>query len=606
MPKNDYPSINDYGFIADCHSAALISRSGSIDWCCMPRIDSRSCFGRLLDWHQGGYCRIAPGDPFEVERHYLEGTLVLQTLFKTQSGQMRLTDCFTMRPEGEHHPHRQILRVMEGIYGSVRCEIEIVPRFDYGAIKPWIRHYSDGHHIALGGSDGLLVSSDLSIHMVHRHDLSLKFTLKAGERRYLSILHRPPENLDEGIVEVPDPKTLEARMAETIDWWRKWSDQGRLLERYGPQARRSAIILKGLTHAPTGAMAAAPTTSLPESLRGGRNWDYRFSWVRDSAFAVRSLAELGHSREAEGFRRFIERSAAGSVEQLQILYGIGGERRLQELAVDELEGYRGIGPVRIGNAAETQIQMDVFGELLDLAWRWHLRGHTPDDDYWEFIVQLINRVARTWHQTDRGIWEYRDGSRHFVHSKVMCWATLDRGLKLAEDLGRDGPLAEWQEARSQVRRWVESEGYDARRGVFIQASGYPQMDAALLLIPQVGFVPYDDERMVRTTRAVREELEENGLLRRYAAESDGLAGREGVFLACSFWLAECLARQGNLNEARAVFERVLSVGNDLGLFAEEADPDTNELMGNFPQGLTHLSLISAAVAFNDMNGTKGK
>jgi GH15 family glucan-1,4-alpha-glucosidase len=344
---------------------------------------------------------------------------------------------------------------------------------------------------------------------------------------------------------------------------------------------------------------AAPTTSLPESPGGNRNWDYRFSWIRDSSFTARSLAQLDYIKEADGFRRFIERSAAGSADQLQILYGIGGERRLNEYEIGNLEGYRGAKPVRIGNAAEGQLQLDVYGELLDLAWSWHCRRRSPDDDYWEFLVELVNKVCDCWKIADCGIWEFRGDRRHFVHSKVMCWAALNYGIKLAANLERSAPVDKWKDAREAVRRAVESKGYDAERGVFIQAFDHPRMDASLLLLPTVGFVAYDDKRMIRTTDAVREALSEKGLLRRYADGEDHLEGREGVFLACSFWLAECLARQGRSDEAHQVFQRVFAVGNDLGLFAEEYDPATNLMLGNFPQGLTHLSMITAAVALNE-------
>ncbi|MEJ2168291.1 MAG: glycoside hydrolase family 15 protein [Desulfobacterales bacterium] len=602
MNANSYPPIGEYGFIADCHSAALVSKSGSIDWCCMPRIDSSSSFGRILDWDKGGYCKIAPSGRFESSRRYLDRTLVLETTFQTESGRARLFDCFTMRRGGEHAPHRQILRIIEGLDGTVDFTIDIVPRFDFGAIHPWIRAYRQKHHIALGGSDGLLISSDAAIKMKHRHDLTGSCTVTAGERRHLSILHRPPESLDENLVDVPDPAEQDRRLEETIDWWQSWSEQGQCSGPYAGQLQRSAIVLKGLSNAPTGAIAAAPTTSLPEAPGGSRNWDYRFSWVRDSSFTVRSLAELNYVKEADGFRRFIERSTAGSADQLQILYGIGGERRLHEYEIKEFEGYRGAKPVRIGNAAESQIQLDAYGELLDLAWHWHCRQCSPDDDYWEFLVELVNRVCDSWQKPDCGIWEFRGAPRHFVHSKAMCWAALNYGIKLAGDLRRKAPLEKWAKTREAVRRTVESQGYDADRGIFIQAFEHPKMDAALLLLPMVGFVAYDDERMIRTTDAVREELGEDGLLRRYSEGDDGMQGREGVFLACSFWLVECLARQHRLDEAHQTFQRAYSVGNDLGLFAEEYEPETREMLGNFPQGLTHLSLITAAVALNEVEG----
>jgi GH15 family glucan-1,4-alpha-glucosidase len=604
MHTRSYPPIDQYGFIADCHSAALVSKTGSIDWCCMPRIDSSSCFGRILDWKNGGYCQVAPAARTENSRRYLDRTLVLETIFQTETGQARMLDCFTMRRGGEHNPHRQILRVIEGLGGSVKFTVDIVPRFDFGAIKPWIRAYHQDHHVAIGGCDGLLISGDVPVKMKHRHDLTGTFTVEKGQRKRLSILHRLPENLDENRVDLPDPDELDRRLEQTVKWWHTWCSRGQIRGPYTEQLQRSAIVLKGLSNAPSGAIVAAATTSLPESWGASRNWDYRFSWIRDSSFTVRSLAELNYVKEADGFRRFIERSAAGSADQLQVLYGIGGERRLHEYEIGELEGYRGAKPVRIGNAAESQIQLDAYGELLDLAWIWHCRRHSPDDDYWEFLVELVNKVCDCWQIADCGIWEFRNDPRHFVHSKVMCWAALNYGIKLAGDLRRSAPLEKWRKNREAVRRAVESKGYDAERGVFIQAFEHPAMDAALLLLPMVGFVAYDDERMIRTTDAVRDELEDNGLLRRYPDGDDGMQGREGVFLACSFWLAECFARQGRLDQAHRIFQRALAVGNDLGLFGEEYDPAADEMLGNFPQGLTHLSLISATVAMNEIEGSQ--
>ncbi len=438
--REPYPPIADYGYLSDCHSAALVSRAGSIDWCCMPRIDSRSCFGRLLGWQEGGYCQIEPAAEYRVERQYLPQTLILETTFRTDQGSARLTDCLPMRRGGEHHPHGQLLRIVEGVEGSVDFHVTVAPRFDYGAIKPWIRGRSDPHHyIAIGGADGLLISGDFPLEMKHRHDLVGAFRVGPGARARLSILYRLPEDLDEGLVEPPESSVLDGRLEETIAWWYHWSSRTTVAGPYAELARRSAIVLKGLSNAPTGAIAAAPTTSLPESPSGSRNWDYRYTWVRDSSFTVRSLAELGHVKEADGFRRFIERSAAGSAEELQILFGVGGERRLHEHSVEELEGYRGARPVRIGNAAEGQVQLDAYGELLGLAWRWHQRGHSPDDDYWEFLVELVNAAAALWSEPDRGIWEMRGEPRHFVQSKAMCWAALDCGIRLAEDLGRDAP-----------------------------------------------------------------------------------------------------------------------------------------------------------------------
>jgi GH15 family glucan-1,4-alpha-glucosidase len=602
-PGSEYasPSIGDYGFLADCHSMALVSRQGSIDWCCMPRLDSGSIFGRLLDRERGGYCQVSPRGGSTVKRRYLPGTLILETTFTTSGGEVRLLDCFPMRRGGKREPHQQILRCVEGVRGEVEIEVEIMPRFDYGAILPWIRRQG-AHCLAFGGSSGLVISGDIHLEPQGRHDLAANFTISAGERRRLSILFRRPELLDRGSVVPPDAGELDRRLAETISWWEEWSAQGMFPAPYADLVSRSAIVLKGLSNAPTGAIAAAATTSLPEAPGGGRNWDYRFTWIRDSVFTIRSLAELGYRKEADGFRRFIERSAAGNADELQVLFGVGGERRLHEYEIERMAGYRGARPVRVGNAAAGQLQLDMYGELLDLAWGWHREGHSPDDDYWEFLVETVNTASRRWREPDCGIWEMRGSPRHFVLSKVMCWYALDRGAAFAEELGRDAPVAAWKEERDEIRRLVERKGYDGNRGIFVQAFGAADMDASLLLLPTTGFIPYEDERMVRTTDAVQDELMDGGILRRYPAGADGLAGREGGFVACSFWLVECLARQGRLSEAHEVYRRAVRTGNDLGLFAEEFDASTGEMLGNFPQGLSHLSLIAAAVSLAAMEG----
>jgi GH15 family glucan-1,4-alpha-glucosidase len=593
-----YPLISDYGYISDCHSAALVSKSGSVDWCCMPRIDSKSCFGRLLGWDRGGYCIIGPASEFKVSRRYLGDSLILETTFTSDGGQVKLLDCFTMREGGMHHPHNQLLRIVEGIGGTVDMKVKIVPRFDYGSIKPWIRKTKNGNHTAIGGSDGLFISGDINLSLTELHDLEGQFTIDRGERKRLSLVWNQPENLDDTSLKPPSAEELDERLKQTIDWWNDWTARYTFDGRWSKYVLQSAIVLKGLTNAPTGAIAAAPTTSLPEAPKSSRNWDYRFSWIRDSSFVVRSLFELGYVKEADGFRRFIERCAAGSADQLQILFGVGGERRLHEFDIEGLEGYFGAGPVRAGNAAESQIQLDMYGELLDLAWQWHHHGRSPDDDYWNFLQALVNRTATQLSRPDKGIWEMRGSPRHFVQSKVMCWAAMDRGIKLAKDLRRNVPLDDWIKTRDEIHLAVEQRGYDSKKGVFIQAFDYPQMDAALLLLPLVGFVNYDDERMIRTTNAIMEELSDDGLIRRYPYGVDGMKGKEGAFLACSFWLAECLAGQKRLDEACEVFEKTLSTANDLLLFSEEFEVQTQRMLGNFPQALTHLSLISAAVAIH--------
>jgi GH15 family glucan-1,4-alpha-glucosidase len=593
--ENPYPPLADYGYIADCHSAALISRTGSIDWCCLPRYDSASCFGRLLDWNKGGFCSIQPRGRYQMSRRYLPDTLVLETMFENDDGKVRLLDCMATREGGHRHPHRQILRTLEGISGSMRFSIDVAPAFDYGSVLPWIQKRGD-HFIALGSSNGLLISSDHPLKMKHRHQICGEWILEKNRRARLSILWRQPEDLDANLVEPPPVDELDQRLEGTVKWWERWTRQVNISGAYADEMKRSAIILKGLTHAPTGAIAAAATASLPESIAGSRNWDYRFSWIRDSYFTLRSLAQLGYVKEADGFRRFVERTAAGSADEIQVLFGLGGERRLLEHNLEGMEGYRKSRPVRIGNAAESQRQLDVYGELLGLAWIWHQQGRSPDDDYWEFLVSLINRAARDWVYPDQGIWEMRCQPRHFVHSKAMCWSALDRGIRLAKETGRQAPLQAWEREREKIRHAIEERGYDKKRGVFVQAFDHSAMDAALLLLPITGLIDYAEDRMIRTTDAVREALYQEGLLRRYESGSDDIGDPEGIFCCCSFWLAECLAHQGRKEDALQAFETALATGNDLGIYSEEFDPQDRQMLGNIPQGLTHLSLIAAAVA----------
>lgn len=590
-----YPPIGSYAFISDCHSAALVGADGSVDWCCMPRFDSSPTFARLLDWDRGGFCRIRPRGRHTTTRRYVDDTLVLETRHRANGGEITVTDCFTMRAGGGRAPHRQLLRVIEGVRGTVAVDIDVVIRFDYAEVKPWLRHHGPGLWSAIGGNDAMVVASDAELDVVALHDLRARVEIHAGERVRLSLSYLDPERIDPAPPTPASADELDERMQSTIAWWRRWSGKLRIDGPLAPAVRRSALVLKGLIHAPTGAVVAAPTTSLPEAIGAERNWDYRFSWIRDSHFTVRSLAELGAVAEADGFRRFVERSAAGSVESLQIMYGVGGERRLTELTVDSLEGYRASAPVRVGNAASRQTQLDVFGELLDLSWRWHDRGSSPDDDYWRFLVSVVDFVAEHWEEPDRGLWEFRGPPQHFVFSKAMCWVALERGLELARDSMRRAPTRRWRAARDALRTALDEQGFDATRGSFVQSFGSKSLDASVLLLPAFGVVDWNDPRMISTVDAVRAELDDSGLLRRYTGD-DALGGTEGTFLACSFWLAECLAHQGRLDDARAVFKRAAATANPLGLFSEEYDTRAGQMLGNFPQALTHLSHITAAVA----------
>jgi GH15 family glucan-1,4-alpha-glucosidase len=596
-----YKPIGDYALIGDCYSAALVSRSGSIDWCCLPRFDSGSAFARLLDAEAGGHCALTPlpGDEeWDTTREYLDGALVLETTLQGPTGEIRILDCIARRdPDAERGS--SILRVIECRRGTVELELRIAPRFDYGAVRPWIRRHDDRLHSATGGNDALVVWCDLELVQEPDHELCAKIAVHHGERVRLALTYTSPELVGDGSIGLASDDIDEA-LQETIDGWREWSKHVSLDDHEFRSVHTSAMVLKALTYRPTGAIIAAPTTSLPEVPGGVRNWDYRYAWVRDASFSSRAFAEVGCEHEADAFRAFVMRSAAGHAADLQVLYGAGGERRLDSTELEGLEGYGGAKPIHIGNAASGQRQLDAYGEIVNLTWRWHRRGHSPDDDQWRFLVSLIDRAAEQCPEPDSGIWEWPGEPQHFVHSKALCWSALDRGLRLADECMRRAPTRRWTKVRNDLQEEIESRGYDSDRGIYVQTYDRPELDAALLLLPTVEYVAWDDERMLRTVEAIRAELGTgDGLLYRYRRK-DGLPGREGAFLCCSFWLVECLARAGHLGDARAVYERALEAGNDLGLFSEEVDPKTGDALGNFPQGLSHLSHISAAVALAEL------
>jgi pentatricopeptide repeat protein len=596
--RHPYPAIADYGLIGDCRTAALISRQGSIDWCCLPRFDSGATFARLLDRERGGYCSVAPrGDRWTSSRRYVDDTLVLQTMFEARGGNVTLYDFFALPDERDGKRGSRIVRVLEATRGSVEMEIRVAPRFDYGEVRPWIRRHGQRLFSSIGGNDGLIVWCDEELEEDPAHELVVRFTLATGERRHLCLTYCAPETIDahEGPDE-PDAAALDRALDEAVSRWRRWSETLALASDDEPGARRSGLTLKALTYEPTGAIVAAPTTSLPEALGAARNWDYRYAWVRDASFSARAFAELGAVEEADAFRAFIMRSAAGHAADLQVLYGVGGERRIRAETLNALEGYERSSPARTGNDAAGQRQLDAYGELVNLTWRWHRRGHSPSDDDWRFLASLIDHAAENCHEPDQGIWEWPGEPDHFVHSKVLCWSALDRGIRLADECMRRAPTRRWKRVRDELREEIERRGYDAERGVYVQAYGRKDLDAALLLLPTVEYVAWDDEKMLRTVAGIREELHAgDGLLYRYRRD-DGLEQREGAFLCCSFWLVECLARGGQIEEARELFDKVVAKGNDLGLFSEEIDPSSGELLGNFPQGLTHLAHISACNA----------
>jgi GH15 family glucan-1,4-alpha-glucosidase len=595
-----YPGIEDYALISDCESIALVSRHGSIDWCCMPQMDSDSSFGRLLDWKQGGHCSISPCEErARTQRRYLDGTAVLCTSFDSGGGTVLLHDFFSMRgeprrPDATDH----LARLARCTRGEVELQVDVVPRFDFGAIVPDLRRVGPSLFTACGSNKGLLIHCNAALDVpTGTCGLSARIVLRAGQTLELSIRFVPPEALAQAVQQwrVEDG-ALQPMLDQTIAWWAAWEAGAGRPPHPDPYTRRSALTLKALCFERTGAVVAAATTSLPEAPGGVRNWDYRFSWLRDSVLAVRALHALGFVREAVRFRSFIERSAAGNARQLQLMYGVDGRRRLTEITLDHLEGWRGARPVRVGNAAAGQTQLDIYGHLLELAWLSHREGEM-DHGYWDFLVHAVDTACDRWHGPDHGIWEIRDAPRHFVHSKAMCWVAVDRGIRLAGRHVLRAPLERWKHARAAMRQAIDTEGYDAELGVYRQAFGQTHADSALLLLPQFGYVAHDDPRMMRTVEWIRRDLDRDGLLLRYD-RPDGLPDPEGAFLPCTFWLAECMAGQGRTYEAERIYQRACRCANELGLFSEEFARDGSGMLGNFPQLFTHLSQVTARLAMD--------
>jgi GH15 family glucan-1,4-alpha-glucosidase len=590
-----YVPIGDYALIGDCHGAALVSRDGAIDWACLARFDSGGIFCRLLDAEKGGTFALTPRDRVGVARCYLPDTNVLETTFSTTTGVARVLDCFVMRQGGRNHPYRQLLRVVEGVEGEVTFDVLIQPRFDYASLRPWLRHFPEhGVYSAVGGDDAFVLQSDAPL-AIAREASSFTGELTVGrrQRQRLSILAQQPYDMRLRRLSI---HTLDGRLASTIDWWRRWVRTGSYDPTYRDAVVRSALVLKLLTCAPTGAIVAAPTTSLPEAAGGTRNWDYRFSWVRDSAHTLAALLNVGHPEVATGFKRFIERATAGHADDLRVVYGCYGERRLTEEELTDLHGYRGSRPVRVGNGAAHQRQLDVYGELLNAAHLWRRAGNDVTEDGWRFLRSLVEAACAGWKEPDRGLWEVRAEPRHFVESKVMCWLALERGIQAAEEMALPCDLPRWQKVRAEIRAAIDRDGVDPERGCFVQSFGSREVDASLLLLPIVGFVQADDPRMRATVAAIEHDLCDGLLVRRYrpGAIGDGMRDGEGAFLMASFWLADVLAMQGRLDEAESRFRRLLGLANDVGLLAEEYDPARGELLGNFPQAFTHMALINSA------------
>ncbi len=584
--KHDVRSsrIGDHGLIGDCTTAALVDRDGSINWLCWPRFDSDACFAALLGDEGNGHWRICPSVPFRSTRRYRPNTLVLETIFETEDGVVALIDF--MPPAGSHSA---VVRLVEGRRGRVPMRMDMVMRFGYGAILPWVSEVDETTLRMIAGPDMTVLRTPVA---TRGEDMTTvaEFVAEDGAVVPFEIAYQPSH--------LPPPPTIdpEAALDGTEKFWRDWMAKTNLAGPYAEAVGRSLITLKALTFAPTGGIVAAPTTSLPEQIGGERNWDYRFCWIRDATLSLLALMNAGFYEEAGAWRDWLQRAVAGHPADMQIMYGIAGERRLFEWVADWLPGHRNSAPVRIGNAAHQQFQLDVYGELMDTFHQARMGGLKIKDPVWDLQVALIEHVAKVWSQPDEGIWEVRGGRRRFTYSRVMAWVAVDRAIKGAEGFDLPAPLDDWRALRDEIAADIWANAYDKGRQTFTVAYGDPQLDASLLLLAQVGFVEATDPAFLGTVKAIEQELLVDGFVLRYRTENsgDGLPPGEGAFLACSFWLADAYAMIGRDEDARAMFERLLSVRNDLGLLAEEYDAGIGELVGNFPQAFSHVGLINTA------------
>jgi GH15 family glucan-1,4-alpha-glucosidase len=581
--------LEDYGLIGDLQAAALVGRNGAIDWLCLPRFDSASCFSALLGEERHGRWLLAPaGGVRATSRRYRPGTLVLETEFEGSEGAVRVIDFMPRRGNG---PPR-VMRIVEGVRGRVPMRMELSLRPDYGSTRPWVERASDGA-VATAGPDEFRVSTPLPL-QVDDGTISADFLVVEGARERMTLTwHLSYE-------EAPAVEDADSALARTEAWWREWSGRCQYEGPYREQVLTSLIALKAMTSETTGAVIAAPTTSLPEEIGGVRNWDYRYCWLRDSVLALEALLDAGYTDEAVAFRDFLLRVGTGDPTTIQIMYGIGGERRLTEFELPDLPGYEGSRPVRIGNAASEQFQLDVYGEVAAVMFVGAERLGRVEERLWPRWRGIVEYVETIWRRPDDGIWEARGPQRHYTYSKVMAWVVFDRAVRTAERFQLEAPIDRWKQVRDEIHAEVCERGYDPERRTFTQYYGSKELDASVLNIPLVGFLPGTDERVTGTIDAVWRELGRDGFVSRYstAETDDGLAGDEGQFLACSFWLVNALARNGRVDEARALFERLVGLSNDLGLLAEEYDVAHRRQVGNFPQAFSHLTLILAARAIS--------
>jgi GH15 family glucan-1,4-alpha-glucosidase len=578
--------LEDYALIGDTQTAALVGIDGSIDWLCMPRFDSQACFAALLGDSSHGRWQIAPvGAPRATSRRYRGHSLVLETDFRTETGAARLIDCM---PPRDRNP--DLVRVVEGLEGEVRFEMDLVIRFDYASIIPWVRRI-DGALRAIGGPDALSLWSPVETQGVDLRTRA-EFTVRAGERLAFLLVWHPSH-------ESASPIDAVKAVEDTCSWWEEWAAACTYTGEWREQVLRSLITLKALTFGPTGGIVAAPTTSLPEQIGGVRNWDYRFCWLRDATFTLYALLVGGYTDEAVAWRNWLLRAVAGDPADLQIMYGAAGERRLLEFELKWLPGYEGSAPVRVGNAAAEQLQLDVYGELMDAMYLALRSGVVPDPAAWALERTLVCHLETLWEQPDEGIWEVRGPRRHFTHSKVMAWVAFDRAIKIAEEFTQAAPIDRWRSIRSRIHAQVCARGFDRDKNTFTQYYGTSEVDASLLMLALVGFLPATDPRIAGTVAAIEHDLLRDGFLLRYRTHErdedvDGLPPGEGAFLPCTFWLADNYALLGRHAEARAIFERLAGLATDVGLLSEEYDPTRKRLVGNFPQAFSHISLVNSA------------
>jgi GH15 family glucan-1,4-alpha-glucosidase len=584
--------IEDYALIGDLQTAALVERGGSVDWLCFPRFDSDACFAALLGGRDNGRWLLAPCEPATSTRRYLHDTLVLETTWETENGGVARVIDF-MPPRGKAP---DIVRIVEGVEGRVRFRSELAIRFGYGRVVPWVRQrtHEENTRVALAGPDALCFRTPAPTRGEDMQTIS-ELTVDEGERVPF-VLTWFPSNED-----VPERIDPEQALANTEGFWREWSEACplELPEDWAAVVRRSLIVLKALTYEPTGGIVAAPTTSLPEWIGSVRNWDYRYCWLRDATLTLLALLHCNHANEAGEWRRWLIRAIAGDPADVQIMYGVAGERRLEEFELPWLRGYEGSAPVRVGNAASAQLQLDVYGEVLDCLYQARVHGLAVDPNAWGIQLALLEHLEEAWRQPDEGIWEIRGERRHFVHSKVMAWVAFERAVRTIEDdhAELDGPVDRWRAVRDEIHREVCERGFDRELGSFVQSYGSQELDASLLLLPLVGFLPASDDRVRGTIDAIERALLQDGFVLRYRTHEDGVDGLppgEGVFLPCSFWLADCYELLERHDDAHELFERLVGLSNDLGLLSEEYDPKAERLLGNFPQAFTHLALVNTA------------